>query len=125
MPARRPAVRVFALGLVMLGVCVFAWGLRYKLSLYAPPHSIAHCMPAAKLLVGKERLEFAAVHPLRAQDVAAPLSFAVLFLASFVRMRSTFQVRWNAWALRVPEKLPVLRLAGSAAEFVRPPPSLR
>jgi hypothetical protein len=36
-------------------VSVFAWGLKYKLSLYDPPQSISHSMPAAKLLSDNER----------------------------------------------------------------------
>jgi len=33
-----------------LAVCVFAWGLQYKLSLYDPPQAASHQIPKAKLL---------------------------------------------------------------------------
>jgi hypothetical protein len=33
-----------------LALCVFAWGVQYKLSLYDPPQSASHQMPQAKLL---------------------------------------------------------------------------
>lgn len=49
-------MRALTIGLALLGVCVFVWGLDYKLSLYEPPHSMAHHMPEAKLLTGKERM---------------------------------------------------------------------
>ena len=38
-----------------LGICVFAWGLQYKLSLYYPAHSTFHQVPAAKLLSKNEQ----------------------------------------------------------------------
>jgi hypothetical protein len=47
-------MRVLGCSLVLLGVCVFAWGLKYKLSLYDPPQSVSHRMPAAKLLAAKD-----------------------------------------------------------------------
>jgi hypothetical protein len=46
-----------------LGICVFAWGLQYKLSLYYPPHSSFHEVPEAKLLSRNEQPRIA-VHPL-------------------------------------------------------------
>src|ERR1700761_6298316 len=42
-----PTLRALAIGLACLGVCVFAWGLKYKLSLYDPPQSSSHHMAAA------------------------------------------------------------------------------
>ena len=38
-----------------LAVCVFAWGLQYKLSLYDPPQAASHRIPQAKLLSRDER----------------------------------------------------------------------
>ncbi len=37
-----------------LAVCVFTWGLQYKLSLYDPPHSISHRVAQAKLSTNDE-----------------------------------------------------------------------
>jgi len=38
-----------------LAVCVFTWGLQYKLSLYDPPPASSHQIPQAKLLSRNER----------------------------------------------------------------------
>ena len=38
-----------------LAVCVFAWGLQYKLSLYDSPQAASHRIPQAKLLSRDER----------------------------------------------------------------------
>ena len=51
---RRRAV-LLPLGLLMLSMAVFGWGLQYKLSLYQGKGSIAHLTPEAKLLSQKER----------------------------------------------------------------------
>jgi len=118
-------VRVFAFGLVLLGLCVFAWGLRYKLSLYAPPHSIAHRMPAAKLLIGKDRLELPAIRPSRDADFTAPLALTVLVAAFAGVIPAKFKPGWGAWALRLPDRALILRCVRNGAAFVRPPPFIR
>ena len=38
-----------------LAICVFAWGLQYKLSLYNPPQAASHQIPTAKLLSRDEQ----------------------------------------------------------------------
>lgn len=38
-----------------LAVCVFAWGMQYKLSLYETNHSSTHAIPSAKLLSSNEQ----------------------------------------------------------------------
>ena len=38
-----------------LAVCVFTWGLQYKLSLYDPPQASSHQIPQAKLLSKNEQ----------------------------------------------------------------------
>jgi hypothetical protein len=38
-----------------LAICVFTWGLQYKLSLYYPKHSTYHQLPEAKLLSKNEQ----------------------------------------------------------------------
>jgi hypothetical protein len=45
----------FTLGFLGLALCVFMWGLQYKLSLYDPPQSISHKIPTAKLLSKDEQ----------------------------------------------------------------------
>jgi hypothetical protein len=37
-----------------LAVCVFTWGLQYKLSLYDPPQAASHQIPQAKILSRNE-----------------------------------------------------------------------
>jgi hypothetical protein len=120
-----PLLRGFAFALVLLGVCVFAWGLRYKLSLYQPPHSVGRHMPAAKLLVGKERV---ALPPVDLRQTTSPDSLPgvvgvwalTLFAIAVWGMgeRSGFRS-----AISSPN-LPFARLARGAPSAVRPPPSL-
>jgi len=38
-----------------LAICVFSWGLQYKLSLYDPPQAASHQIPNAKLLSKNEQ----------------------------------------------------------------------
>lgn len=69
---------------MLLGFCVFAWGLRYKLSLYDPPHSVSRHMPEAKLVAGKERTPAPAINLRQPSNPTLPLalsSLALLFLA--------------------------------------------
>jgi hypothetical protein len=51
---RRRAV-LLPIGLLMLCMAVFGWGLQYKLSLYKGKDSVSHLAPVAKLLSQKER----------------------------------------------------------------------
>jgi hypothetical protein len=43
-----------ALLLAALGICVFFWGIGYKLSLYGPHESTIHRIPVAKLISRNE-----------------------------------------------------------------------
>ena len=43
-----------SLTFLSLALCVFAWGLQYKLSLYDPPQAASHQVPQAKLLSKNE-----------------------------------------------------------------------
>jgi hypothetical protein len=49
--------RIGALAFLGLAVCVFAWGLQYKLSLYGQPQSSGNQIPHAKLLSKNEQSE--------------------------------------------------------------------
>jgi hypothetical protein len=108
---QRPALRALAIGLACLGMCVFAWGLRYKLSLYDPPGAGAHHMPAAKLLT---------VSGLPALTLFTALVFSVLLLKhpriipGFGSSR-LIPVRCHA----------VTAQAHGAVNFIRPPPRFR
>ena len=54
-PGNRRRAVLLPLGLLMLSLAVFGWGLQYKLSLYQGKDSISHQAPVAKLLSQKER----------------------------------------------------------------------
>jgi len=120
-----PAVRALAIGMAVLGLCVFAWGLRYKLSLYEPPHSISHHMPAAKLLTGNERRALPVIDP-RTVVCCGALGFLSAFLFSIVPI----QGHRTAPAFACSELIPARRRrlsawAPTAANFIRPPPRSR
>jgi hypothetical protein len=51
----RPFNRLGTLALLGLAICVFTWGLQYKLSLYDPSQVSSHRIPIAKLLSRDER----------------------------------------------------------------------
>jgi hypothetical protein len=54
-PGNRRRAILLPIGLLMLCMAVFGWGLQYKLSLYQPEDSVSHLAPVAKLLSQKER----------------------------------------------------------------------
>jgi hypothetical protein len=117
-------LRALGFGLVLLGMCVFAWGLRYKLSLYEPAHAAAHHMVAAKLLPGKERSALPVLDLRRAdsrQDSGLRgLSFIFVLLLGAMLFRGFF--RWTTtFVVAVPQPV---RIA-ARAHFTRPPPRLR
>lgn len=119
---RRRGVRALAFGLALLGFCVFAWGLRYKLSLYDPPHSIASHMPEAKLLSGRERVGVQVLNLRQAAPPAIPFflhaSVLILFVSPGLRLSSGTR----AWA-EIASRAGHFPGAGrDAPAFVRPPP---
>ncbi len=111
-----------------VGLCVFAWGLRYKLSLYDPPHAASHNIPIAKLLSKDELPE-----TLRPTGLAADAgAFAGLLL-----LRSWPPNMVPSWVFaethrRVlsqpgsqPSRASILESSGLHSFFFRPPPVLR
>lgn len=86
----RPAIfHGYLLPFVALALCVFTWGLQYKLSLYDPPQAASHQIPTAKLL-SKDEQGTAKASPLinassafeaGAQITLPGLLFAFLLLA--------------------------------------------
>jgi hypothetical protein len=119
---RRNGLRVLACALVFLGACVFAWGLRYKLSLYDPPHSISHRMPAAKLLTSRERPEAGPIGIDRAARTGAPgVSLAWALALIFAGSTSLFpgslrRAGWRGAALPIPSHFAI------SFCYTRPPP---
>jgi len=119
----RRGVRVLAMGLVLLGLCVFAWGLRYKLSLYQPPHSVGTHMPAAKLLAGKERIALPAVNLRRATSTpAVPFVVGLWSLVLFLPMLLRQWTGSRAWGWLSARTHFLPDIGRSAPSSVRPPP---
>jgi hypothetical protein len=110
-----------------LGICVFTWGLQYKLSLYYPPHSSFHQVPAAKLLSKNEQPRIALNLPSERQKKAASniqqLSLTALMLAWLTGL--TLGLALAAERRFLPRGLKPWLLAGQAsldAFLFRPPP---
>jgi len=115
-------MRVLGMSLVFLGLCVFAWGLRYKLSLYDPPHSLSHHMPEAKLLTGKERVSLPATDVKRQNEAGASLAFSGFVLA-FAFLFGAFGFPTpGTWASRPATAAATLLRCAGTAHFTRPPP---
>jgi hypothetical protein len=123
---QRPALRVFGLGLAVLGLCVFAWGLKYKLSLYDPPRAISHHMPAAKLLTGNERRALPVVDPLHTTVSFGTLGFlGALFFAAVLHRQTRTTPEFLLSSPLVVQRRPAPAWAPGAAKFIRPPPRFR
>jgi hypothetical protein len=121
----RPFLSRFSLIFLGLGLAVFAWGLQYKLSLYDPPHSVAHQMPEAKLLSKDEHIsapDGQFVDQFKAKILPALLcSLFVFFLRIFDPKIGP------AWSYHERERKQPWRVFSSAnldAFFFRPPPIL-
>jgi hypothetical protein len=110
------------LGLLMLSLAVFGWGLQYKLSLYQSKNSIAHLTPEAKLLSQKERP--ATAQALDARSLAVPAflaftAFVFVVMTSLLRQAAARYVRTGSMERSRPPRPPCLQ-----ALFFRPPPVL-
>jgi hypothetical protein len=76
--------------LLLLGMCVFVWGLGYKLSLYETPTSSIHRIPEAKLLSRNEdrsaadSLRFCLAKAASLQQVYAYTFILAIALLSFI-----------------------------------------
>ena len=110
------------LGLLMLSLAVFGWGLQYKLSLYQSKNSIAHLTPEAKLLSQKERP--AATQGLVARSPEVPAfpfvaAFVLVAVALFLLQAAARYLRTGSLEKSRPSRPPCLQ-----AVFFRPPPVL-
>jgi hypothetical protein len=125
----QPRLRTLAFGLALLGLCVVAWGLKYKLSLYDPPQAVSHHMAAAKLLSGKERnsvpLVTASPAAKNPANSVVPFALTTLTLAFFGFAAATFFIRFDISPLRLSPRGIALAWVRSAPAFTRPPPRLR
>lgn len=106
--------------LILLGVCVFAWGLRYKLSFYARPHSISHKMAEAKLLLtDRSTLPAVALHT--SSPRVTPLALSLWVPALF--LIAGFNLRFGReWALDRGRVRTLSAWFSTAPVSIRPPP---
>lgn len=119
----------FLLGLG-LALSLFVWGMQYKLSLYDPPESISHSIPAAKLLSGSEKTVEAdkgsvqkGKNPLLDQvTVLIAVSALVFFL---IKGNALFLEFWRKCSHKSRQIQASLCEAFSPSYYFRPPPALR
>jgi hypothetical protein len=108
-----------------LALFVFAWGLQYKLSLYDPPHSESHSIPAAKLLSKNERASVSENVLLTSADVSGKAKhsvFAQLYVLLILSLGFCIALSRRP-RLRLPERfIAPSPYSGLTAFFFRPPP---
>ena len=109
-----------------LAVCVFTWGLQYKLSLYDPPQAASHLIPQAKLL-SKNELTGTTESPLVIRTKTStrviytvPTTVYFVLLLSLIGLKPQASSQWEA---RASDSW---RLSSGLFHifFVRPPPIL-
>jgi len=121
----RSKLRYYTFAFLALAVLVFAWGLQYKLSLYAGPHSAIRHMVAAKLLSNDKKVE-APDGVVLSGPPDAYASYAFVFppvLASFFMLglfAALFGGSRHIQTVDSSSRIPFA--AGLNAIFFRPPP---
>lgn len=116
--------RLGAAALLGLAVCVFFWGLGYKLSLYAPPQTAPHRIPEAKLLSKNEQSGDATcplVTRTRTFTKVAYTAPAAILLNELLVI-SPPNPPTTAELSKLEDKTIQLRRAAGDSLFVRPPP---
>ncbi len=109
-----------------LAICVFTWGLQYKLSLYDPPHSTSHAIPEAKLLSRDEQPTISGGLLVRSAKAWAVVAQALLFnlfvffTPAFNLLRAPVFNRRD-WEAKHPWR--IFCRPGLNAFFFRPPPA--
>jgi len=82
------AIRLFhrlgILAFLGLSICVFAWGLQYKLSLYDPAQAPSHQIPQAKLLSRNEQVSTAPGQQVIRTKTSTTVSYTVPVAVFFV-----------------------------------------
>jgi glucan phosphoethanolaminetransferase (alkaline phosphatase superfamily) len=107
-----------------LGLCVFVWGLRYKLSLYDLPYSVSHNIPTAKL-VSKNELRETQKATMAVADAgtcaaATQLLLSLMFSVMPVKIARTSSPSAHP---KLPSRTRMLESAGLHSFFFRPPPT--
>jgi hypothetical protein len=114
-------------GYIGLSLLVFAWGLGYKLSLYAPPHSESHRILQAKLLSKNEKAP-ATESPLLSETKASTaairgvLSSVLLFLV--LSFQSLHAAACSQLKIHAKQSWRLRHRTGLSFFFVLPPPVL-
>ena len=118
----RRSILPLAIGLIVLSMAVFGWGLQYKVSLYPGHEAAAHEIPAAKLLSQKER----AIH---SETTAAPAPVSVptpqqvvFFLVSALALCFLPEVDARYRQRNRERSWPIPSQICLRAVFFRPPP---
>jgi hypothetical protein len=109
-----------------LAVCVFAWGLQYKLSLYDPPQAASRQIPKAKLL-SKDIQASTAENPLVVRTKTSSRIIYTAPTAIFLIMLPVITLMNPPTSRRVEKRTNrLLRLHCAVLNtlFVRPPPVL-
>jgi hypothetical protein len=114
------------LAYIGLAVCVFTWGLQYKLSLYDPPQANSHQIPQAKLLSKNERIGTTESRRVVPTKISTWISFSIstpLFLFLSLAHKA---LNPQAFFQRMQRTNRVLHLGRGLFNifFVRPPPIL-
>jgi hypothetical protein len=115
----------FSLVFLGLGLAVFAWGLQYKLSLYDPPHSVAHRMPEAKLLSKNEQRRAPESRSVKQIEPDVLISLACSLFLLFPRIFDpNIGPTQNYQELEHKRPWRIFNCAALDSFFFRPPPVL-
>ena len=96
-----------ALAFIGLAVCIFMWGLQYKLSLYDPPNAASHRIPMAKLLSRNEQFS-PAESPIVIRTRTSTKIVYTAPVAVFFKITAASGVTEPAGSFTVPEMLPLV-----------------
>ncbi len=123
-PKTRESGEFLALCVLGLAIAVFAWGVRYKTSLYNSASAQSPHMIAAKLLSNRERPADTRNQG-RACDYARPsLFFASLHaFCQYLLLDPKRQSRWTLQRAQNSQRRPIP--IATPQKFFRPPPSHR
>jgi hypothetical protein len=121
-PGKRRFAFLLPLGLLMLSMAVFGWGLQYKLSLYQAKDSISHLTPEAKLLSQKERPVARLAMDARPPELPAFPLLPALLMVAFTPGLYQAATRYARTASTEGSRAPLPPCL--QAVFLRPPPVL-
>lgn len=121
-----PFKRMSALAFIGLAICVFTWGLQYKLSLYDPSAASSPHIPTAKLL-SKNEQSGPTESPLMVRTRRATKAIYTIPAAEFFVLLLIFSVLNPPQLVQLEQRASRLwqqRRAHLRSCIVRPPPVL-